>query len=92
MTYTLAVLDCSLLSRLGKYQIAGETWQWRYSYSEFEGRKTYYTFWRYSQVREGEKVTKRLSEEKVHERVSEISSQPRYKIIDLSQFESFRGE
>lgn len=87
-----AVLDCTLLSRSGSYRITGETGQWRYSYEEFEGRKTYYTFWRNSQVKEGERVWRRLSQEKVYERVTEITSQPRYKPIDLSQFESFRGQ
>lgn len=92
MTYTYLVQDCTSLSYSCKYQIAGESGQWHYSYSEFAGRYTYYTFWRYSQVGRGRKITRRLAQEKVYEKVTELSSQPRYKPINLHQLESFQGK
>ena len=49
--YELPVSDCTELTRSAKYQIKGELGQWRYSYEEFGGRSTYYTFWRYDSLR-----------------------------------------
>jgi hypothetical protein len=92
MTYTIAVSDCTLLSRSSKYRIAGESGEWRYSYQEFCGKHTFYTFWRFDSRDLNRRITKRLSGQKVYEKVSEINPEPLYKPIDLSKLESFRGE
>jgi hypothetical protein len=92
MTYTIAVRDCTLLSSSSKYRISGESGEWRYSYQEFCGKHTYYTFWRFDVRDLNRRITRTLSGQKVYEKVSEISAEPLYKPIDLSKFESFRGE
>ena len=84
--------DCTLLSSNGKYRIKGESGEWQYSYSEFAGKHSYYYFWRYDSRDLNRRITRRLSGAKVYEKVVEIIAQPRIVPIDLSKFESFRGE
>ncbi len=84
--------DCTLLSSSGKYRIQGESGEWHYSYSEFAGKQTYYYFWRYDSRDLNRRITRRLSQMKVYEKVAELTTQPRIMPIDLSKFESFRGE
>lgn len=92
MTNAYRVNDCTLLSRSAKYHINGESGTWKYSYEEFAGRGTYYYFWRYNTRDPNRRVMRKLSGEKVYEKVSELTTQPRIVPIDLTQFESFRGE
>jgi hypothetical protein len=92
MTYTIAVSDCTLLSRNSKYRIAGESGQWRYSCQEFCGKHTFYTFWRFDSRDLNRRITRRLSGQSVYKKVVELATEPLYKPIDLSKFESFRGE
>jgi hypothetical protein len=92
MTHTSPVRDCTLLSRNGTYHISGESGEWRYLYEEFCGRHTYYTFSRFHQKNPQKKVTRRLSGEKVYEKVREVRIEPHSLTpIDLGAFESFCG-
>jgi hypothetical protein len=88
---TSPVNDCTLLSCNGKYRIEGESGEWRYSYSEFAGKHTYYYFWRYDSRDLNRRITRRLSGAKVYEKVAELTTQPRIAPIDLSKLEAFRG-
>jgi hypothetical protein len=89
-TQTYAVRDCTLLSRKAVYRISGETGLWQYSYEEFSGRHTYYAFWRVHEKNPEKRVTKRLSGEKVYEKVVELREEPPLTPMDLTTFESFR--